>query len=254
MNRFEGRFDGKVALLTGAASGIGRATALRLAAEGARVYGADVDEAGLKETTRLVEELGGAMESGRHDLTRRADCFGAVEAAVAAFGQLDVLGNIAGASQFHLFEQMPEDDWNFMIALNLSAVAFTCQAAIPHLVATRGAIVNVASVAANVGQAYTVAYCAAKGGVVQLTRALAGEYIETGLRVNAVAPGGVNTPLSTKIEFPEGMNWKLAKRYMGHRGMAEPEEIAAAIAYLASDEARYIHGTILAIDGGISAT
>jgi NAD(P)-dependent dehydrogenase (short-subunit alcohol dehydrogenase family) len=248
------RFEGRVALLTGAASGIGRATALRLAAEGARIYGADVDEAGLKETTRLVEQAGGTMASGRHDLLQRADCIGAVEAAAGTFGRLDVLGNIAGASQFHIFEEMPEEDWHFLIGLNLSAVAFTCQAAIPHLLETRGAIVNIASVAARVGQAYTVAYCAAKGGVVQLTRALAAEYIDRGLRVNAVAPAGVKTPLSSKIDFPETMNWKLAKRYMGRRGMAEPEEIAAAIAYLASDEARMVHGTILAIDGGISAT
>jgi meso-butanediol dehydrogenase / (S,S)-butanediol dehydrogenase / diacetyl reductase len=248
------RFEGKVALITGAASGIGRATAVRLAGEGARVFGADIDEAGLEETAKLVAQAGGVMQSGRYDLTRRADCFGAVEGATAAFGRLDMLGNIAGASQFHLFTEMPEQDWNFLIALNLSAVAFTCQAAIPHLLETDGAIVNVASVAANVGQAYTVAYCAAKGGVVQLTKALAAEYVQTGLRINAVAPGGVKTPLNSKLNFPEGMNWKLARRYMGHRGLCEPEEIAAAIAYLASDEARFVHGSILAIDGGISAT
>jgi meso-butanediol dehydrogenase/(S,S)-butanediol dehydrogenase/diacetyl reductase len=248
------RFDGKVALVTGAASGIGRETAILLAAEGARIYGADIDEAGLKETAERVHADGGEMQCDRHDLTRRADCFGAVEACVSALGRLDALCNIAGASQFHLFEQMPEDDWNFLIALNLSGTAFTCQAAIPQLLESQGAIVNVASVAGVVGQAYTVAYCAAKGGVVMLTKALAAEYVQQGIRVNAVAPGGVKTALNTKLDFPEGMDWKLAKRYMGHRGLCEPEEIAAAIAYLASDEARFVHGAILSIDGGIAAT
>lgn len=254
MERFEGRFEGRVALVTGAAGGIGRATALRLAAEGARVYGADIDEAGLKETAERVRSGGGSMTCGRHDLTRRAECFAAVEAAVAAFDRLDVLGNIAGASKFHLFEEMPEADWDFLIALNLSGVAFTCQAAIPHLLETQGAIVNVSSVAGVVGQAYTVAYCAAKGGVVMLTKALAAEYVKRGIRVNAVAPGGVKTNLSANLQFPDGMDWKLVNRYVGFRGMCEPEEVAAAIAYLASDEARYVHGVVLSIDGGIAGT
>ncbi len=247
------RFDGKVALLTGAASGIGRECAQLFAAEGASVYGADIDEPGLAETAQTIREAGGTIATGRFDLSGRDACRGAVEAAVAAYGRLDVLGNIAGVSQFHLFEEMPEEDWNRILAINLSAAAFASQAAIPHLLETRGVIVNVASVAGLIGQAYTVAYCAAKGGLVQLTRALAAEYVETGLRINAVAPGAVNTPLNSKLKFPEGMNWKLARRYIGHRGMAEPGEVAEAIAYLASEDARFIHGTILSIDGGVSA-
>ena len=247
------RFEGKAALITGAASGIGRATALRLAAEGASIHGVDLDEAGLAETASQVQAAGGKMSASRHDLARRDACFAAVDAAQAAQGRLDVLGNIAGISRFHLFEELPEADWNLMVAVNLSAVLWTSQAVLPQLVESKGAIVNVASVAGLIGQAYTVAYCATKGGVVQMTRALAMEYIERGVRVNAVAPGGVDTPMNRAMQFPKAMDWKLVKPYMGRRGMAQPGEIAAAIAYLASDEARFVHGAILSIDGGVAA-
>jgi NAD(P)-dependent dehydrogenase (short-subunit alcohol dehydrogenase family) len=247
------RFEDKAALITGAASGIGRATALRLAEEGAAVHGVDLDQVGLAETASQVQAAGGKMSASRHDLSKRDACIAAVESALASLGRLDVLGNIAGISRFHVFEELPETDWNLMVSVNLSAVMWTSQAALPHLVETGGAIVNVASVAGLIGQAYTVAYCATKGGVVQLTRALAMEYIDRGVRVNAVAPGGVDTPMNRTLQFPQAMDWKLVKPYMGRRGMAQPGEIAAAIAYLASEEARFVHGAILSIDGGVAA-
>ena len=247
------RFEGKVALLTGAASGVGRASALRFAAEGASVFAVDVDADGLEETRGRVAEAGGQMRWDCLDLAQTTSCDRAVAACLEAYGGVDVLGNIAGVSRFHNFTEMSEAQWDFVMDVNLKAVAFMCRAAIPHLITRQGSIVNVASVAGVIGQAYTVAYCVSKGGVVQLTRALAMEYIHQGIRVNAVAPGGVDTPMNQKLEFPEGMDWKLVKPYAGRRGHAEAGEIAAAIAYLASDEARFIHGEILSIDGGVHA-
>ncbi len=247
------RFEKKVALVTGAASGVGRATAHRLASEGAAIYGLDVDEAGLAETTKQVDGAGGRMESGSFDVTSPERCRAAVAAAVDAFGRLDVLANVAGVNRFCHFAELTEELWDRIMNVNLKGCAFMAQAAIPHLIESNGAIVNVASVAGLIGQAYTVPYSVSKGGVIQLTRGLAMEYVNDGIRVNAVAPGGVNTPMNEDLEFPEGMDWKLVKPYMGRRGLCEAEEVAAAIAYLASDEARFVHGTVLSIDGGVAA-
>jgi NAD(P)-dependent dehydrogenase (short-subunit alcohol dehydrogenase family) len=245
------RFEGKLALVTGAASGIGRAVALRLTAEGARVVGVDLDAAGLAQTGK--ECAGGGFDPLVRDLAGAAACRAVVAEALASAGGLDLLCNVAGINRFHHFLEMPEADWERILAVNLSSVAFLCQAAIPHLIARRGSIVNVASVAAAKGQAYTVAYCASKGGVVQLTRALAMEFIDSPLRVNAVAPGGVDTAMNQNLAFPEGMDWKKVRPYVGRRGMARAEEVADVIAFLASDEASNVHGAIWAVDGGLTA-
>ncbi len=247
------RFTGKVALVTGAASGIGRATALRLAGEGARVFATDINETGLAEAVAAIAAGGGEAAAQRLDVADPAACRGAVAAAVARFGRLDVLCNVAGILQWGHVTDISEADWNRIVAINLSSVFFLSQAAIPHLLATQGVIVNMASAAAVRGQAYTSPYCATKAAVVALTKSMAVEYAQRGLRVVALAPGGVKTALATNVIFPDGFDPALIQRMMPLTEMAEPEEIAAAVAYLASPEARYVNGALLSIDGAQTA-
>ncbi len=249
----QGRFEGKVALITGAASGMGRATCVRLAEEGARVFGVDVDEAGLAGVAASIREAGGTIEVHVCDVSRRDACFAAVEAAVAAFGRLDVLANVAGIVRFRNTPEMSEAEWNLVMAVNVSGPFFLSQAAIPHLLEAKGNIVNVASNAGLMGQSFTAAYCASKGALVQLTRSLAMEYMKKPLRVNAVCPAGTDTQMNRSIDFPKDLDWDLIKRFTGLRGFAAPEDIASAIAYLASDEARTVHGSIFTVDNGMMA-
>ena len=249
----EGRFAGKVALLTGAASGIGRATAIRLAQEGAKVYGHDVNGDGLAGTVRVVEEAGGTMRTRTGDVSSREECRAAVEDCVASFGRLDVLGNIAGIARGEHFVDVTEADYRRMWGVNVDGYVFMAQAAIPHLLETAGNIVNIASNAALMGQAYCVVYSMTKGAVVQLTRSLAMEFVKTPLRVNAIAPGGIDSSLTAAYQMPPDVDYALVAPYMGHRGMGAPEDIAALFAFVASDEAVNVHGAILSSDRGITA-
>ena len=246
------RFDGKVALITGAGSGMGRAISLRLVVEGATVVGIDIDQERLEETSALCSD---ARLHVRHaDLSDPATCAELVAATVREQGRLDILGNVAG-----IFLAKHATDWTIeeyrrIMAVNLDAYFFLAQAALPALLESGGNIVNIASNSAIQGVPYAVPYAMSKGGVAQLTRALAVEYLKTPLRVNAIAPAGTNTNIATEGSFPSDVDRDLAIRMAGVRGLAEPEEIAALFSFLASDEARSVTGAIYTMDNGLTVS
>jgi len=249
----DARFEGKVALITGAGSGIGRAVTLRLASEGADILAHDLNADALAETAKLVADAGATITTRAGDISSRDECVASVAATVEQFGGLDVLGNIAGIAHAEHFPDVEERAYRQMMGVNVDACFFLAQAAIPHLLEREGNIVNIASNAGLMGQAYTVAYCMSKGAIVQLTRALAMEYAKAPLRVNAIAPGGADTSLSRNFQMPADLDFELMARYTGFRAMGSGDDIAAMFALVASDEGRSIHGAILSVDRGITA-
>ena len=248
-----GRFDDRIILLTGAGSGIGRASAIRFAAEGGSVFLHDINADGLAETAEIITAAGGVARTRVGDVTSRDECVALVEASVAEFGRLDVLVNVAGIAGGYHFPEMTEAQYRRMMAVNMDAPFFTCQAAIPHLLSSAGNIVNIASNAGLMGQAYTAAYCMSKGAVVQLTKSLAMEYIKTPLRVNAIAPGSIETSLVHGYQMPADVDFDLVMRYSGYRGMGVPDDIADLVTLVASPGSSNIHGAILSSDRGITA-
>lgn len=247
------RFEGKVAFVTGAASGMGRAIARRLASEGAKVFGHDIDASGLTETEKLVKDDGGTIFVRDGDISSRGECFEAVADCVSAFGRIDVVGNVAGIARAEHVVEVPEAQYRQMMGVNVDGPFFVAQATIPHLLESGGNLVNIASNAGLMGQAYTVVYCMTKGAVVQMTRALAMEFVKTNIRVNAIAPAGIMTALTTGFQIPADVDFELMAPYAGFRGMGEADDIAALFAFVASDEAANIHGAILSSDRGVTA-
>jgi NAD(P)-dependent dehydrogenase (short-subunit alcohol dehydrogenase family) len=246
-------FEGRSILVTGASSGLGAASVRRFAAGGGRVYAASRDQDRLAEVAASCEGLPGEVRFGPLDVTSPADCRAAVAAAVEAYGRLDVLVNNAGRHDFRITTDVTEDEWDRDIALNLGGAFYLSQAAIPHLVESSGNIVNVASVAAVMGEAYSAAYTAAKHGIVGLTKALAIEYLDTPLRVNCVCPGGMDTPQAHTIGVPEGADWDLIMRVSAKRGFMSADDVAAVVTFLASDDAKGVHGSIQVVDQGHTA-
>lgn len=240
----------KIALVTGAASGIGRATALQLAARGAHVIIADIDAAGLAET---AAQATGDMRSVIYDAADRDSCRSLVAAATE--GGLDILCNIAGLLDWGPTLDFDEARFERLIAINLTSVYALCRAALPHLIKSRGTIVNMASTAGLQGTPYSIGYAASKHGVVGLTKSLAVEFAGRGVRVNAVCPGHVDTPM-TRRPPPEGdVDWALMMRNAPKLpdGICSPEDVAAMVAFLASEDARKITGALFTVDGGQSA-
>jgi NAD(P)-dependent dehydrogenase (short-subunit alcohol dehydrogenase family) len=242
------RFEGKVALVTGAASGIGRATAERLAREGARVMAVDVRDDALASLEGPARD---AVATARCDVADPASVAAAVDAAIARFGALHVVCNAAGILRTAHTHEESLDAWNRVLAVNLTGTFLVCRAALPHLLATRGSIVNLSSTAALRAHPWTAAYSASKGGVLAFTFGLAIEYGQQGLRANAVCPGGIKTPIHDEFRIPDGADSKLVRRIMPFTGFAEPDEVAATIAFLASDEAAHITGTMVRVDAAM---
>lgn len=242
------RFSGKRVVVTGAASGIGRATARLFAAEGAELTIADINETGLAETAGMI---GGTPLVVPYDAADWDSCR-ALIAAAAARGGIDVLANVAGMLGWGPTLDFDEARFEKIIRVNLTSVYCLCRAALPHLIETQGNIVNTASTAALQGIAYTVAYAASKHGVMGVTKSLAVEFASKGVRVNAVAPGFVDTPMGNSTP-PEGeVDWSLVMRNAPKlvEGTCAPSDIADTIAFMASDQARKMTGTIINVDGG----
>lgn len=250
------KLEGKVALITGAGSGIGRHTAIRLAAEGAAVVGVDVNPATAAETVEAIETAGGRALAVTADVSRADDCRRMIDAAESAYGKLDVLFNNAGISHASDDDAIntSEEVWDQTFAINVKGVFLGCKYGIPALRrAGGGSIINTASFVAKLGAATPqLAYTASKGAVLALTRELAVIHAREGIRVNALCPGPLNTELLMKyLDTDEKKQRRLVHIPMGRFG--EAEEMAEAVLWLASDDSSYVTGTEFMVDGGITA-
>jgi NAD(P)-dependent dehydrogenase (short-subunit alcohol dehydrogenase family) len=245
------RFQNKTVIVTGAGSGIGRAVVLRLVAEDASVLAIDVNETGLKETVQLTshpERVSVAVISvtDEQQVTEKVNDY------VARQGRLDALINIAGILRVTLSTESTLEQFRSVIDTNLVGTYLMCRVCLPHLLITKGNIINTASTAGLFGHPYMAAYASSKGAVIALTKSLAREYILQGVRVNAIAPGGIATPIHTSFEFPAAADLSLlAHLRTPNKQFGQPEQVAGVVAMLASQDGSFINGEVIRIDGGV---
>ncbi len=249
------RFTDRNAIVTGAASGIGRATALRLFEEGASVVACDVNAdalAGLLEAAEGIEGAG-TITTAVLDVSSEDEVKHVVAAAVGRMGSLHVVVNAAGVLSFHHAHEHSLAEWNRLVAINLTGTFLMCRESIPHLLATRGNVVNLASTSAHRGQPWAAGYAATKGGILAMTKTMAVDYAAQRIRFNTISPGAIDTPITNSFSLPEGADPKLLDRVTPAGRFGTPEGIAAAIAFVASDEGRHMNGSDIVIDGGATA-
>jgi len=251
MNRFQDR----VVIVTGAASGIGRASALRIASEQGTVVCIDINNDGLAETVEMINKAGaGFAEAMQLDVGDSTAIAPVVANVAERHGKLNALCNIAGVLRMTNTLEEDLESWNRILRINLTGTFLMCQAALPHLIATQGSIVNMSSTSAIHAQPWAAAYASSKGAVRSLTKTLAIEFVAQQVNVNCLSPASINTPMTQSARLPADANYKLLK---GVTPLADitrgPEDVAALVAFLASDDARHITGVDIPVDGGVCA-
>lgn len=244
------RFSDKVVLVTGAGSGIGKASAIRIAAEGGQVFCVDLNAEALRATVEGITAAGDKAVGHSCDVSQESQVQQCVAACIAQYGSLYALVNMAGILRFDDTEALDLASWQKVIDVNLTGTMLLCRAVLPHLLNSRGSIINAASTAALSGLPCGVAYSASKGGVLAMTRSIAVEYAKRGVRANCVCPGDIKTGMTDGLDFPATMDFDLMPRITSLTGAKEPEVMAGVIAMLASEDGIHITGEDIRVDGG----